>query len=78
MVSIVFVFIDAINSVDRIDSNNFIDPGVINFSVLHLKGNSNDPTNSGVTFWGKKGVLFKITGIYWYLKIFHEVCLRNK
>ena len=74
IVSIIFVLIDAIDSVNRIDC---IDPGVLNYIALQLKDNLNDPTNSGVNFWGKKGLRFEVTGIYWYLQIFHEVCLRN-
>ena len=64
IVSIVFVLIDAIGSVNHIDRIDiielidhinridFIDPGVLNYSVMQLKDNSNDPTNSGMNFWG--------------------------
>ena len=51
-VSISFVLIDTIDSVDRI---NRINPEILNCSVLQLKDNANDPTNSGVNCWGKKG-----------------------
>ena len=87
IVSVVFVLIDAIDSVNRIDRIDCIDridriyiinPGVLNCSALQLKDNSNDPTNSGMTFWCKKGELFEVTGIYWNLQIFQDVCLRNK
>ena len=64
IVSIVFVFIDAIDSVDRIDRINYIDPGVLNCSALQLKDNSNNPANSGMTFWGKKGEPFEVTGFF--------------
>ena len=70
--------IDSVDCIDRIDHIDRINPGVLNYSALQLKDNSNDSTNSGMIFWGKKGELFKVNGIYWNLKIFHEVCLRNK
>ena len=57
----VFVLIDAIYYVDNI---NGIDPGVLNYSVLQLKDDTNDPTNSGMNFCVKKGEIFKIAGIY--------------
>ena len=72
---IVFVLIYAIDSVNCIDH---IDPGILNCSALQLKDNSNDPKNSGMIFWGQKGELFEVTGIYWHLQIFNKVCLRNK
>ena len=75
IVYIAFILINAINSVDPIDR---INPGVLNCSALQLKDNLNDPTNSEMTFWGKKEELFGITGIYWHLQIFHEVWPRNK
>ena len=84
IVLIVFVLIDAIDSVNlidsinRIDCINRIDPGILNCNVLELKNNSNDTTNSKKTFWAKKGRMFEVTGIYWHLERFHEVCLRNK
>ena len=81
IVSIDFVLIDAIDYVNRINLIDFIDfinPGVLNYSVLQLKDNSNDPTNSGMEFWVKNGEIFKVTGIYWHLQIFHKVCLINK
>ena len=59
--------------IDSINRNNLIDPGIINFSAQQLKDNSNYPTDSGMTFWGKKGELFEVTGIYWNFQIFHEV-----
>ena len=80
-ISIVFVLIvaiDSANCINCIDHINRIDPGVLNCSALQLEDNSNDPTNSGMTFWGKKGGLFEVTGIYWNLQIFHEVCLKSK
>ena len=49
-----FILIDAIYSIGSIDRINHINPGVINCSALQLKDNSNDPTNSGITFWGFK------------------------
>ena len=58
IVSIAFVLIDAINSVDRINRINRIDcigPGVLNYSALQLKYNSNDPTKYGIKYWVKKG-----------------------
>ena len=55
IVSIVLILICAIGFVNRIDSINFINPGVLDCRVLQLKDNANDPTNSGMTFWGKKG-----------------------
>ena len=75
IVLIVFVLIDAI---DYVYCVNRIDPGVLNYSALQLKDNSNDTTNSRVTFLGKEVERFEVIGIYWHLKIFHEVCLRNK
>ena len=81
IVLIVFLLIFVIYSVsriNRIDRIDRINPGVLNCSALQLKDNSNDPTNSGMTFWGKKGDIFEVTGIYWHLQIFHEVYLRNK
>ena len=65
--SIVFVFIDAINYIDPIYCINLINPDVLNCIILQLKDNENDLTNSGMTFGDKKGGLFDITGIYWYL-----------
>ena len=53
IVSIVFVFIDAIDFIDRINRINRIDPGVLNWSVLLLKDNWNDPIKYGMEFWGK-------------------------
>ena len=58
--------IDAINYFDRINRINRIDPGILNFSTIKMKDNANDPTNSGMTFWGKKGELLRLlesTGI---------------
>ena len=78
IVSIVFILIDAINSVDHInyvdcidhiDRIDCIDPGILNYSALQLKDNSNDPTNSGMIFWGKRGDfsrLLAFTGICKY------------
>ena len=67
--------IDVIDYVNCIDC---ISPGVLRYSALQLKYNTNDPTNSGMNFWGKKGELFEVTSMYWNLQVFHEVCLRNK
>ena len=84
IVSIVFVLIvaiDSVNCIDHIDNIyriNRINSGIFNCSALQLKDNSNDPTKSGMTFWGKKGGIFEVTGIYWHLQIFHEVCLKKK
>ena len=78
IVSILSVLIDVIDSVNRINPINPIDPGVLNFSELQLKDNANDPTNSRMTFWGKRGGNFEIAGIYWHLQIFCEVYLINK
>ena len=72
------LLIGAIDSVDHINCINRIDSGGLNCSALQLNDNSNDPTNSGMNFWGKKGEKFDIAGIYLHLKIFHEVCLRKK
>ena len=58
IISIVFVLINTIDSVNRMD------PVVLNCSVLQLKDNSINPTNSGMIFWGKTGEPFKITDIY--------------
>ena len=72
---------DCINHIDPINRINLIDcvdPGVLNDSALKLKDNSNEPTISGMTFSNKKGEPLKVTGIYWHLQIFHEICLRNK
>ena len=52
---IVYIFINCIHRV------------VLNFSALQLKANSSDPTNSGMTFWTKKGKFWRLlafTGIY--------------
>ena len=68
----------SVNCIDHIDHIDRIDPGVFKYSALQLKDNSNDPTNSETTFWGKNREPFEVTGIYWHLQIFHEVCLRNK
>ena len=73
-----FVLIDAINYFDCFNRINHINPENLNFSALKLKDNENDSTNSGMNIWGKKGKLFKITGIYWHLQRFSEVFLRNK
>ena len=70
IVLIVFIFIDAIYSVDRIDRIDCIDPGVLNFSALQLKDNSNNPTNSGMTFLGRKGIFFRG---YWHLLAFANI-----
>ena len=78
IILIIFIFIDAIDSVDSIDSIDRIDTGILNCSSLQLKDNKNGPTDSGMNFWGLKGQIFDIAGIYWHLQIFHEVCLRNK
>ena len=78
IISIVFVLIYTITSIDSIYFIDCIDPGLLNYSMIQLEDNSNEPTNSDMTFWGKKGGLFRVTGIYWHLQIFHEVCLRNK
>ena len=67
IVSILFIFIDAIDSVDRIYRINVIDHGVLSCSELQLKDKSNDPINSGVIFWGKKGEILEVTEIYWNL-----------
>ena len=75
IVSIVFLLIDAIDSVNNI---NRIDPGVLNCSAMQLKDISNEPTDFRITFWGKNGEIFEVTGIYWHLQIFNKVCLRNK
>ena len=69
ILSIFFVLIDAINYVDRINHINRIDTSILNSSALQLKDNSNDPTNSGMTFWGKKGKfsrLLAFTSIWKY------------
>ena len=58
MVLIFFVLIDEINSgdrINRINRINHINPSILNFSALQLKDNANDPTKSGMTFWGKNG-----------------------
>ena len=47
--------INEIDYVDRIERINCINPGVLDCSELQLKDNANDPTNSGMTFWVKKG-----------------------
>ena len=81
IVSIVFLLIDAIDYVDPIkfvDRINRINPGILNYSALQLKDNSNNPTNAGMNFWGQKGQLFEVNGIYWHLQIIYEVCLINK
>ena len=78
IVFIVFVLIDSIDYVNCINSINRINPGVLNFSVMQLKDNSNEPTDSGMTFWSRKGEIFEVTSIYWHLQISHEVCLRSK
>ena len=75
---IVFVFINAIDSVDIIDCRNLINPDVLNCSVLQLNDNTNDPTKTGMTFWGKKGEPFEVTGIYCNLRILHDFCSRKK
>ena len=75
IISIVYVLIVTISYVNLIDC---INPGVINCSALQLKDNSNVPTNSRMTLWGKKGEIFEVTSIYWNLQIFYKVCLRNK
>ena len=66
IVSIVFVLIDTLSSVDQINCINRIYSDVLNCSALQLKDNSNDPTNSGMTFGGKKGGFFEVTGICKY------------
>ena len=43
---------DSVNRIDCINRIDRIDPGVLDYSALQLKDNSNDPTNSGMTFWG--------------------------
>ena len=60
------------------DHINRIDPCVLNCSLLQLNYNLNNPTNSEMNFWGKKGELFQVTGIYWHLQRLCEVCLRKK
>ena len=55
IVLIVFVFIGATDAVDHINCINRANPGVLNCNALQLKDNANDPTNSGMNFWGKKG-----------------------
>ena len=69
IVSIVFVLIDAINSVNHFGRINCIDRGVLRCSALQLKNNSNDSTNSGMTFGVLKGgfsILLACTGICKY------------
>ena len=73
IVSIDFLLIDAIYIINRIDSIHLIDridPGFLNYSALKLKDNSNEPTISVMSFWVKKGEIFRVTGIYWHLQIF--------
>ena len=53
--------------IDAIESIGCIDTGVFDFSAIQLKDNYNDPTKYGITFWGKKGEIFEVTGIYWHL-----------
>ena len=62
---------------NHINGINFINHGVLNCTVMQLKDNSNNPTNSGMTFWGKKWELLEVTGSYCHLRIFHKVCSRN-
>ena len=71
IISIVFVLIDEIGSVNCINHIDRIDPGVLNYSALQLNDNSNDLTNSGINFWGKTRKFYEVTGIYWYFQIFH-------
>ena len=62
IVFVLIVAIDSANCINRIDNINRIDPGVLNCSALQLEDNSNDPTKSGVNFWGKKREVFEVPG----------------
>ena len=52
--------VNCINCIDRIKCIDRIDPGVLNCSSMQLKDNSDDPTKSEMTFWGKKGEILRL------------------